>query len=79
MTTNFSHANCSHPKTPAARSACRKAHAKGIPAPLTMAPEIVPTLPVVTALSDQSHMGLNDAQRITRDLLREHGLGCHLR
>ncbi|UOW93145.1 SprT-like protease [Mycobacterium phage NoShow] len=80
MTTNFSHTNCSHPKTSKARAACRKAMAKGTaPAPFTTAP-VLPRVDLpMTHLSDQAHMGRHDAMRITQDLLRQHGLdGWHL-
>jgi hypothetical protein len=73
---SMSHANCSHPKTPAARSACRKAHAKGgLSAPLTIAPPapvVIPTTPIV--LSSQDHMGRSDAHRICTDMFAEHNL-----
>jgi len=74
MTTNFSHANCSHPKTSKARAACRKAMKQGRPAPLATAPTLPRVDLPMTHLSTDGHMGLADAQRITRDLLAEHGL-----
>lgn len=76
MTTNFSHTNCSHPSTSKARAACRKARAADVdvqvPTDLLASAPVLE--PVATYLSDQAHMGMNDAQRITRDLLAAHGL-----
>ena len=80
MTTNFSHANCSHPKTSKARAACRKAMSKGGAhvEPLTTV-VAVPVDTLATHLSTEGHMGRADAMRITEDLLQQHGLvGWHL-
>lgn len=78
MTTNFSHANCTHPRTPAARSACRKAQGRtNTPTPRVDVPVdllATATLPVNDHLTTGDHMGMNDAARITRDMIAQHGL-----
>ena len=88
---SMSHANCSHPKTPAARSACRKAQGRtasprvervnvDVPVDLLATAPVVDVQPHdVPLMSDQGHMGRADAVRITQDLLQQYGLnGWHI-
>lgn len=64
MTTNFSHTNCSHPKTSKARADCRKAQ-KHSPAAHVAYP---------SHLTTTDHMGRADAVRLAEDLFAAHGL-----
>ena len=78
---SMSHANCSHPKTPKARAACRKGRERTTVVDLSSAPEVDTILPVydVPGFSTGAHMGRADAVRIVRDLCAQHGLnGWHV-
>lgn len=62
----MSHANCTHPKTPKARAACRKANG--------ITPEPFLSSPVISAPARPGTMSQADARRIAEELLEYHNL-----